>query len=169
MPNFVGDVNVSTEGTLWGEELPSGFLQVMSNWSDSIKKSIHSAVSAKCAANDPNFRALYAQCLDTIKRWDDDVKNSTVVNTLQLGNPRAILLYEYCFLRYVREVNTVGSVTSLKPPLFTDFAYRYLVNSLGIEDVVLVMRATMFEFIDFALRDQPTHVPLLDALAEELL
>jgi hypothetical protein len=107
--------------------------------------------------------------LDTIKRWDDDVKNSTVVNTLQLGNPRAILLYEYCFLRYVREVNTVGSVTSLKPPLFTDFAYRYLVNSLEIQDAVLVMRATMFEFIDFALRDQPTHVPLLDALAKELM
>jgi hypothetical protein len=164
----VGEVNMSTEGTLWAEELPSAFLQVMHNWADSIKKSIQSAVETKYHIQDPRFKNLYLQCLETIKRWDSDLKTSTV-NKLQLSNPRAILLYEYCFLRYIREVNTVGSVSSLQPPPFADFAHRFLVRSLDLEDPVLAMRATMFEFIDFAIRDRPTFVPLLDGLAEELM
>jgi hypothetical protein len=168
MSSFVGDVNTSTEGTLWSEELPASFLQVMSAWAQSIKDSVHDAVAAKCPPTNPQFKALFSKCLDTIKFWDSDVQNQTVVQTLQLGNPRAVLLYEYCFLRYIREVNTVGSVTNLKPPPFVDFAYRFLVNSLNFSDAVLAMRATMFEFIDFAVKDQPTNVPLLDALAEEL-
>lgn len=168
MSSFVGDVNTSTEGTLWAEELPSSFLQVMSVWAQLIKNSVYDAVVAKCPSNSPQFKAIYNQCLDTIRHWNADVKNQTIVQTLQLGNPRAVLLYEYCFLRYIREVNTVGSVTSLKPPPFADFAYRFLVNSLNFNDAVLAMRATMFEFIDFAVKDQPTNVPLLDALAEEL-
>jgi hypothetical protein len=168
MSSFIGDVDTSTEGTLWATELPSSFLQVMSAWAQSIKDSVCEAVTAKCPSTSPQFKPLLTQCLDTIKHWDADVKNQTIVQTLQLGNPRAVLLFEYCFLRYIREVNTVGSVTSLTPPSFTDFAYRFLVNSLKFNDSVLAMRATMFEFIDFAVKDQPTHVPLLDALAEEL-
>lgn len=169
MPSFVGEVNTSTEGTLWGEEIPNAFLQVMSNWADSIKQSIQSAVETKCHPSDPRYATLVAQCLETVKHWDQELKNSTVVTTLQLGNPRTLLLYEYCFLRYIREVNTVGSVSSLQPPPFADFAHRFLVHSLNLKDPVLAMRATMFEFIDFAIKDQPTYVPLLDGLAEELM
>jgi hypothetical protein len=168
MPSFVGEVNTSTEGTLWGEELPNAFLQVMSAWADGIKNSIRAAVETKYHPTDPRFQSLFLQCLETVKRWDSDLKTSTV-NALQLSNPRAILLYEYCFLRYIREVNTVGSVTSLQPPPFAEFAHRFLVRSLDLDDPVLAMRATMFEFIDFALKARPTFVPLLDGLAEELL
>jgi hypothetical protein len=144
MASFVGEVNTSTEGTLWAEELPSSFLQIMWTWSQGVKESIHAAVKAKCLPQSPSFKTVLAQCLDTIKTWDEETKSHTVLQTLQLGNPRAALLYEYCFLRYVREVKT-----------------------LHIDDAVLAIRATMFDFIDFAVRDRPTNVPLLDGLAEE--
>jgi hypothetical protein len=167
MASFVGEVNTSTEGTLWAEELPSSFLQIMWTWSQGVKESIHAAVKAKCLPQSPSFKTVLAQCLDTIKTWDEETKSHTVLQTLQLGNPRAALLYEYCFLRYVREVNTVGAVTNMKPPPLYEFAHRFLVKTLHIDDAVLAIRATMFDFIDFAVRDRPTNVPLLDGLAEE--
>ena len=167
MATFMGEVNTSTEGMLWSEELPSSFLQVMATWAQSVKDSIQAAVQSKIPAQSPQFQALLQQCLETIKDWDQDTKIHTVLQTLQLGNPRAALLYEHCFLRYIREVNTVGAVTSLKPPPLAEFAHRFLVKTLQIPNPVLAIRATMFDFIDFALRDQPTHVPLLDDLAQE--
>jgi hypothetical protein len=167
MATFMGEVNTSTEGMLWSEELPSSFLQVMTTWAQNLKDSIQAAVQTKCPPQSPQFQALLQQCLETIKNWDEDTKTHTVLQTLQLGNPRAALLYEHCFLRYIREVNTVGAVTSLKPPPLAEFAHRFLVKTLHIPNPVLAIRATMFDFIDFALRDQPTHVPLLDGLAQE--
>ena len=175
MATFVGEVNTSTEGMLWCEELPSSFLQLMSVWAQSVKDSIQHAVRTKCQGpqfqapqfQPAQFQALLCQCMETIKHWDEETKSHTVLQTLQLGNPRAALLYEYCFLRYIREVNTVGAVANLKPPPLSEFAHRFLVKTLHIHNPVLAIRATMFDFIDFVARDQPTNVPLLDGLAQE--
>lgn len=159
-------LDVRLEGVLWKEEIPNAFLQMLTTWASDIRQSIVDLVHGK-GINDKN---VIKQCLDTVRGWSPELRQRTSL-PLQMRNPRIVILFEYCFLRYLREVNTVGTIINLKPPPFDEFAHVFLINTLDLpnESPVLAMRATMLHFIDFAAKTQKTNVTLLDSLAEELV